>query len=92
MGTAARGERLDFRLSDEQKALIDQAAALSGQSVSAFALGTLMRTARQVIREANVIRLSARDRDRFLAALDKISARPNARLIRDAKRYKKMMG
>lgn len=87
-----RTERFDFRLSDDQKEMISQAAALMGQSASAFALGILMRAAGKVVKEASVIKLSARDRDRFLAALDKANARPNAQLIEDAKRYRQLMG
>lgn len=83
-----RSERLDLRLAPEVKQEIERAAALSGQSLSNFVLGAAVPRAREVLREADVIRLTARDRDRFLAALDRDDAEPNAALTRAAERYK----
>lgn len=80
--------RLNFRLPAELKATIEEAAAHLGQSVSDFAVSTLVQTARQVIREHNVTSLSQRDRDRFLALLDEADAQPNEALKAAAKRYK----
>ena len=45
--------------------------------------------ARQVLLEAQVTRLSNRDRDAFLAALDAADAKPNKALKAAARRYKK---
>jgi len=79
--------RLDFRLPAELKETIEQAAAHLGQSVDDFAISTLVQTARQVIQEHNVTRLSAHDRDRFIALLDDADAQPNQALVAAAKRY-----
>ena len=87
MATASRNERLDFRLAARHKREIERAAALSGQSVSDYVLGTVIRRSRRVIREAETITLSDRDRNRLLAALDNADARPNAVLLRAAERY-----
>lgn len=92
MATIAKNERLDLRLSADLKRTIEQAAALCGQTVSTFILGYTVRRARKVIREADVIELSDRDRDRFLTALDDADARPNAALLRAAERYKAATG
>lgn len=79
--------RLDFRLNRQVKEVIEQAAAVSGQSVSDFAVSALYRTAREVLEREQATRLSNRDRDVFLAMLDS-DAKPNEALKRAAKRYK----
>jgi uncharacterized protein (DUF1778 family) len=63
-------ERLDFRVDPRCKQLIEQAAAVSGQTVSSFALATLLRQARKTLREERMLKLSARDGERLLAALE----------------------
>ena len=78
-------ERLDFRITPENKRLIEQAAAVQGQSVTDFALHTLCQRAKKVLRDQRVLVLSDRDRDRFLAALDRPPV-PNAKLRRAAQR------
>ena len=80
--------RLNFRLSADLKETIEEAAAHLGQTVSDFAISTLAQTARQVIQEHHVTRLSQRDRNRFVALLDDLDAEPNKALIAAAKRYK----
>ena len=84
--------RLNFRLPEELKATIEKAAAQLGQSVSDFAVSTLVRTAREVIRKHDVTELSDRDRDVFVSILDDSDARPNEALASAAERYKKEMG
>ena len=79
--------RLDFRLNRQVKEVIERAAAVSGQSVSDFALSALYRTAKEVLEREQTTRLSNRDRDIFLAMLDS-DAKPNEALKRAAKRYK----
>ena len=87
--TTSHDARLNFRLPAELKATIEEAAAQLGQSVSDFAVSTLVRTARDVIGQERITRLSDRDRDRFLALLNETDLRPNAALVASAKRYKK---
>jgi uncharacterized protein (DUF1778 family) len=79
--------RINVRLPHELKQTIEAAAAALGQSVSEFAISTVVREARQILQEAQVTRLSNRDRERFLSALDAADARPNAALKAAAKRY-----
>jgi uncharacterized protein (DUF1778 family) len=88
---AARDQRLDLRVQGDQKRLIERAAALSGETLSTFVLGSTLRRARKVLREADVIELSNEARDRFLAVLDDVDARPNAALMKAAERHKAMI-
>jgi uncharacterized protein (DUF1778 family) len=80
--------RLNFRLSADLKETIEEAAAQLGQTVSDFAISTLVTTARQVLQEHQVTRLSQRDRDHFVSLLDDAESRPNKALRAAAKRYK----
>ncbi len=83
--------RLDFRLNHQVKEVIERAAAVSGQSLSDFAVSALYRTAREVLEKEQVTRLSDRDRDVFLAVLNS-DAKPGEALKRAAKRYKSRRG
>lgn len=85
MSTARNEARINVRLSSELKRTIEEAATLLGQSVSEFMVSTMVRESRQVIEEANVTRLSDRDRDLFLEALE--NAEPNEKLKAAAQRY-----
>lgn|GEM_PF-386205 len=88
MSSTRADARINVRLPNELKQTIEEAAAALGQSVSDFAVSTIVREARQILQEARVTRLSNRDRDRFLAALDAADARPNAALKAAARRYR----
>ena len=93
MAANARNDaRLNFRLPAELKAVIEEAAAALGQSVSDFAVATLVLTARKVIHQRSVTELTNRDRDRFLSQLDDTDAKPNKVLVDAAMRYKKHFG
>ncbi len=93
MSTNARSDaRLNFRLPGELKQVIEQAADHLGQSVSEFAVSTLVRTAHEVIEQREWTDLSNRDRDVFLAMLDDVDAAPNDALVAAAGKYKKEMG
>lgn len=82
--------RINVRLQAELKETIEEAASILGQSVSEFTVSTAVREARQVIEDARVTRLSNRDRDAFLAALDNYTE-PNQALKAAARRYKKQI-
>lgn len=87
-----KNSRVDLRIPTDLKEIIEQAAALVGQSVSAFMLGLAVPRAREIIREADTLTLTARDRDRFMAAIDDVDAEPNAALRQAAERYKAAIG
>lgn len=81
-------DRLDFRLNSEAKRIIEQAAALSGQTVKQFAVSTLVQSAEEVLERRRTIHLSNRDRDLFLALLDAEEG-PNEDLRDAAERFKR---
>ena len=91
MPTARSDARINFRLSNELKQTIEDAAAEMGQSVSDFAVSTLVQTARKILHDQQVTRLSDRDRQHFLAMLDGEESKPNDALVKAASRYKKQV-
>lgn len=62
-------ERIEARLSNEQKALIERAAQLRGCSLSEYLVRSAWDAAARDIRDHEVITLSARDSQRFIEAL-----------------------
>jgi uncharacterized protein (DUF1778 family) len=74
----------------DRKDLIEQAAGLLGQTISAFTVSTLVREARDVVERFGTVSLSDHDRDTFLAALDN-PPKPNARLKRAFKAHDKLV-
>ncbi|HEY2839751.1 MAG TPA: DUF1778 domain-containing protein [Pirellulales bacterium] len=80
--------RLNFRLSNDLKAVIEEAAAALGQSVSDYVIATLVRSSQSVLAESSVTVLSHSDRKKFAALLDDSAAKPNRALTVAAKRYK----
>jgi uncharacterized protein (DUF1778 family) len=88
MSATTRHGRLNFRLQRDQKSLIEKAAAVSGQSVSDFAVSSMLRAAQETIQSAATTRLSLRDGEVFLRMLES-DAEPNAALKRAAGRYRK---
>jgi uncharacterized protein (DUF1778 family) len=85
---AKNDDRLDFRLSGDAKRLIEEAAAVSGQTVKQFAVSRLLQSAEEVLERHRNIHLSARDRDLFLELLDS-DAQPNEALREAAERFKR---
>ena len=91
MSTAAskREARLNVRLPGNLKQVIEDAAAAMGQSVSDFAVSTLVVNARRILQESSVTKLSARDSIKLLKALDNSDLKPNKALADAAKKYRK---
>jgi uncharacterized protein (DUF1778 family) len=89
MPRALKKDRFDLRLTPETKETIEKAALISGQSLTDFVVAASTERAREVIRESEVITLSARDYARVLAALDS-PPEPSPALRRAAERYGKM--
>ena len=88
MTASGNDARLNFRLPSELKRLIEQAAAHTGQTVSDFAVSTLVQNARRVIEEYDRTELTRRDRDAFVDLLDNAKASPNRALVAAARKYK----
>lgn len=83
------GARLSFRVDPSIKSLIERAAQYSGETVTSYALSTLVRDAREVVQAHEVTVLSDRARDEFLAMLDN-PPEPNTALLRAAQRYREL--
>ncbi len=91
MATVPKNDaRVDFRLSTQAKALIEEAAALTGQSLSDFAVSTLLEKANQVLDAKRLRSLSERDARIFLNVLDR--EQPNEALREAAAWYKENHG
>lgn len=65
-----KSDRLDMRLTTEQKELLERAAAISGQPLTGFALSHLLATAQELIERHQRTVLSLRDGRRFLDILE----------------------
>jgi uncharacterized protein (DUF1778 family) len=92
MSSTGSDARLNFRLPSELKQIIEQAAAHTGQTVSDFAVSTLVRNARRVIEEHDRTELTRRDRHLFISLLEDEEAHPNRALAAAARKYKQQRG
>jgi uncharacterized protein (DUF1778 family) len=81
---ATRTERIEARVAPRDRARIDRAAALEGQSVSAFMVAAAAEKADQVIAARTTSVVPTDYFDRMLAALDRADRAP--RLARAVKR------
>ena len=61
--------RLEARITAEQKALVERAAAYQGRTVSDFVVTTVQEAARAVVHEHEVLRLSASQSRTFVESL-----------------------
>ena len=84
--TTKNDARLDFRLFRQAKKTLEEAAALTGQTLSGFAVSTLPERARQILDTQHIRSLSERDARIFLSVLDK--EQPNRALREAAAWYK----
>lgn len=89
--TKTKRRRFNARLLDEQKALIERAAAITGQSVSKFIMSSAEHAAEQTIREHDMISLSARDSQTVMEALLHPAAANDA-LLRALERHRELVG
>lgn len=86
-----KAERLEARISREQKQLFQHAAALTGRSLTDFVVSSLHEVARRTIQEHEVTSLSQRDQAVFVQALLSPPA-PNRKLRDAARAYQTMVG
>lgn len=70
MALATRSEKIDIRVTAEDKATIVSAAELRRQSVSEFVLGSALDRANDALADRTRFVLRADDWDAFLVALD----------------------
>jgi uncharacterized protein (DUF1778 family) len=83
--------RLEARLTDEQKALLQHAADLTGRSLTEFVVSSAQEVAARTVREHEVLTLSSSDRLVFVESLLKPNS-SNKRLRQAARRYKRITG
>jgi len=87
----ARSARLDARITQEQKERLTRAAELEGRNLTDFVVASADARAREVIREHEVMALSAADRRAFVQALLN-DAEPSDRLKAAAARHRDRTG
>ena len=86
-----RGERLEARISRQQKALFLRAADLQGKSLTDFVVSNLQDVALKIIEKTQIIQLSVADSSIFAEALSHPPS-PNLQLRAAARRYMKSIG
>jgi uncharacterized protein (DUF1778 family) len=84
-----RPARLSIRLNPQAKERIEQAAVISHQSVTDFVVTSLLRASEEALERQQMIRLTNRDRDLFLAGLES-DIHPNRALRKAATRFKRL--
>ena len=67
--TAAKNERINLRLKQSAKNLIERAATFEGKTVSNFILSSALASAEKAIQEHESIQLNEQDAQRFFDAL-----------------------
>lgn len=87
----ARRERLEARVTAEQKHRLTQAAQLSGRSLTDFVVAAADDRAREIIRAHEVMTLSPGDSRAFVEALLS-DAEPGDRLKTAARKYRQRSG
>ena len=84
-------DRLEARVTPDQKKLIARAAALRGSSVTEFIVASAQQAAADTIKEFELLTLHDKARDIFVNAILRPPA-PNAAARKAAQRYKQRMG
>lgn len=88
---AQKESRLQTRVSRQQKAVLERAAELRGQSLTDFVIEAAQAAAEKVIQSHEIIVLTEKDRKVFFAALRR-PPKPNAKLKAAAKRHRELIG
>ncbi len=84
-------ERLEARLTREQKELLLQAAELEGRTLTDFVVSSAQAAALRTIQEHTLITLTKRDSEAFVEALLN-PPEPEGALLAASLRYKQSMG
>ena len=83
-----RTERLDARVTKEEKRVVETAASLRGISVTDLMRTAITDAANKIIREKETLTLSEREREAFVQALMN-PAQPNDAAIAAVRRYRR---
>jgi uncharacterized protein (DUF1778 family) len=81
-----RSDRIELRITPQEKALLARAAALEHLDLTSFVLRAAVPTAREVVARMEQVTLSERDTLQVLRLLEK-PPRPSAKLIAAAKAW-----
>ncbi|MBM6699363.1 DUF1778 domain-containing protein [Bifidobacterium pullorum subsp. saeculare] len=81
MANTTKTSRFEMRLTEQQRATIERAAATRGLTLSHWAINNLMDDAHRDIREGNTIYLSDEAYDDFVKALDEPMSPQTAQLL-----------
>lgn len=87
--TALKKQRIDLRLSDEDKSIIEEAAAMTNQTITQFMVNSASERAAQVIEQHRRLILNEESWNRVMDAISH-SPSPDSRLKRAAKRLEDM--
>jgi uncharacterized protein (DUF1778 family) len=71
VSTTRKTDRLDLRLTSSQKREIEEAAAITGRSVTDFSVSAIVERAEDTIRREREIAMSAQSFEAFSAVLDR---------------------
>ena len=85
-----KNARLEARVTEEQKQLMERAAFLRGQNLTEFMVTVLAETSLQIIKDRELIELTERDRQAFANALLNPPT-PSDRAYTDAQWYEQIM-
>ncbi|ANI83957.1 MULTISPECIES: type II toxin-antitoxin system TacA family antitoxin [Kosakonia] len=86
---ALKKQRIDLRLTDEDKKMIEEAAAMTNQTVTQFLVNSASERAAEVIEQHRRLILSEESWNRVMDAIENPPA-PNDKLKRAAKRLQNM--
>lgn len=84
--TRQRSERVEARVTPQQKRLLERAAALDGRTLTDFVVSSAQAAAAETIARYELLELTPDDQDVFVAALLNPPA-PNKALRAAAERY-----
>lgn len=79
MTTTIKEKRIEFRVSEESKRIIEYAAELANISLSSYILSVVLKQAKLDIEQSNAIVLNNKERDSLIKSLKK-PAKPNKEL------------
>lgn len=87
--SALKKQRIDLRLTDDDKSIIEEAAAMSNQSITQFMVSSASERAVKVIEQHRRLVLNEESRNLVMDAISNPPA-PNDKLKRAADRLKSM--
>ena len=86
MGATTKDERINLRLKQSAKQLLERAASLEGKTVSKYILSSALASAENTIHEHEVMSLGVKEAEAFYNALA-TPAEPNEKLANAFEEY-----